>query len=269
MELPEFEDNWLDVVQKASRGLGVTTSPLDVFAMDENHPPGEEVLRNLAGQLHLNAEALVQMACDPPSAGVTLPSGVHQIPSVWGGMVVNTWLVETGDGGAVIFDTGTDAGKILKILEGGNLKPEAIFITHSHGDHIACLGELLDKVWTGIPVYTGVDEPVSQAEGFEAGRKWKIGGLAIGTRLTWGHCRGGITYTVEGLPAAGGTGLAIVGDAIFASSMGGGKIDYRAALETNRREIFSLPDDTIICPGHGYPTTVGHERKWNPFFQFS
>jgi glyoxylase-like metal-dependent hydrolase (beta-lactamase superfamily II) len=60
--------------------------------------------------------------------------------------------------------------------------------------------------------------------------------------------------------------VAIVGDAIFAGSMGGGGISYADALRTNREEILSLSDDTIVCPGHGPMTTVGEEKRNNPFF---
>jgi glyoxylase-like metal-dependent hydrolase (beta-lactamase superfamily II) len=67
---------------------------------------------------------------------------------------------------------------------------------------------------------------------------------------------------VEGLSRS----LAIVGDAMFAGSMGGGMVSYDEALRTNRQEILTLPDETIICAGHGPLTTVG-EQKWaNPFF---
>jgi hydroxyacylglutathione hydrolase len=48
--------------------------------------------------------------------------------------------------------------------------------------------------------------------------------------------------------------------------MGGGMISYSDALRTNREEIFSLPDDTVICPGHGPMTTVGQEKRHNPFY---
>jgi glyoxylase-like metal-dependent hydrolase (beta-lactamase superfamily II) len=60
--------------------------------------------------------------------------------------------------------------------------------------------------------------------------------------------------------------LAIVGDAIFAGSMGGGAVSYEEALRTNRQSIFTLPDNTVLCPGHGPLTTVGEEKRNNPFF---
>jgi len=60
--------------------------------------------------------------------------------------------------------------------------------------------------------------------------------------------------------------IAIVGDAIFAGSMGGGMVSYQDALQTNREKIMTLADDTVLCPGHGPMTTVGEEKKNNPFF---
>jgi glyoxylase-like metal-dependent hydrolase (beta-lactamase superfamily II) len=67
---------------------------------------------------------------------------------------------------------------------------------------------------------------------------------------------------VSGLPNR----IAVVGDAMFAGSMGGGGVSYADALQTNRQNILSLPDDTILCPGHGPLTTVGQEKVNNPFF---
>jgi glyoxylase-like metal-dependent hydrolase (beta-lactamase superfamily II) len=60
--------------------------------------------------------------------------------------------------------------------------------------------------------------------------------------------------------------LAVVGDALFAGSMGGGLVDYDEALRTNREGIFTLDDETILCPGHGPLSTVGEEKLHNAFF---
>ena len=84
----------------------------------------------------------------------------------------------------------------------------------------------------------------------------------MSARLTWGHAKGGITYVIDGLV----TPIAVVGDAMFAGSMGGGMVSYQDALRTNREEILALPDHTILCPGHGPLTTVGEEKDHNPFF---
>ena len=60
--------------------------------------------------------------------------------------------------------------------------------------------------------------------------------------------------------------IAIVGDSLFAGSMGGGTVSYPDAVQNNLAKILTLPDDTIICPGHGPMTSVGEEKKHNPFF---
>ena len=71
-----------------------------------------------------------------------------------------------------------------------------------------------------------------------------------------------MTYVVTGLAQP----IAIVGDSLFAGSMGGGNVSYDDALRNNLEKILTLPDETIICPGHGPMTTVGEEKQHNPFF---
>ena len=71
-----------------------------------------------------------------------------------------------------------------------------------------------------------------------------------------------MTYVVTGLSRP----VAIVGDSLFAGSMGGGNVSYDDALRNNREKILTLPDETIVCPGHGPLTTVGKEKRDNPFF---
>ena len=84
----------------------------------------------------------------------------------------------------------------------------------------------------------------------------------IFTRLTCGHSIGGITYVISPFNVQ----LAVVGDAIFARSMGGGMVSYADALRTNREEIFTLLDETVLAPGHGPLSTVAEEKKYNPFY---
>ena len=71
-----------------------------------------------------------------------------------------------------------------------------------------------------------------------------------------------MTYFVTGLAHP----LAVVGDSIFAGSMGGGNVSYKDAVSNNLNKILTLPDETIICPGHGPLTTVAEEKEHNPFF---
>jgi glyoxylase-like metal-dependent hydrolase (beta-lactamase superfamily II) len=86
--------------------------------------------------------------------------------------------------------------------------------------------------------------------------------LKIEARLTWGHSRGGTSCYITGLARP----VVVVGDALFASSMGGGMISYSDALKTNLDQLFTLPDDTIVCPGHGPLTSIGEEKAHNPFY---
>ena len=133
---------------------------------------------------------------------------------------------------------------MLDYAKANQLKIELILLTHTHVDHVAEFEGA--HRFIGAPAHVGERErnlPAHQP--FAAGKTFHLGNLKIETRQTSGHARGGITFVVSGLTRR----LAIVGDAIFAASMGGGSISYAEALGTNRKEIFSLPDDTIICPG--------------------
>jgi hydroxyacylglutathione hydrolase len=80
--------------------------------------------------------------------------------------------------------------------------------------------------------------------------------------LTNGHSPGGTSYVVHGLQHP----VAVVGDSLFAGSMGGAPNDYQKALRNNLEKLLSLPEDTLVCPGHGPLTTVANEREHNPFF---
>ena len=60
--------------------------------------------------------------------------------------------------------------------------------------------------------------------------------------------------------------VAVVGDALFAGSMGGGMVSFPDALRNNQEKLMTLPDDTIVCPGHGPISTISEEKAANPFF---
>ena len=92
--------------------------------------------------------------------------------------------------------------------------------------------------------------------------KHSVNSLYLETRHTHGHSEGGMTYLIKGLERP----VAIVGDAIFAGSIGGGMVSYDDALRTNKEKILSLSEDTILCPGHGPMTTISEEKANNPFF---
>jgi glyoxylase-like metal-dependent hydrolase (beta-lactamase superfamily II) len=268
MPIP-LEDNFNDIIGKAMRGLGLDDNavaqrtglnPTQVQALRDGTWDSASAER-VAPVLSLNAAALAASAANSYCPAEVRIDGLAQFNTPFEDMTVNSyavWDAKTRE--AVAFDTGADCTGILELLRDRNLTVSLVLITHTHGDHIYELDRLKEK--TGAPAFVGDREPIPGADSFAAGRKWSVGGLSIESRLTWGHSKGGITYVVRGLARP----VAIVGDAIFAGSMGGGGISYADALRTNREEILSLSDDTIICPGHGPMTTVGEEKRNNPFF---
>ena len=129
------------------------------------------------------------------------------------------------------------------------------------GDHVADLDRLLSE--TGHPpVYANRLEPHPGAELIDAGWTLDLGSLSLRALLTSGHSVGGTSYLVNGLAQP----VVVVGDALFAGSMGGGVTSFTDALRNNREKLMNLPDDTIVCPGHGPISTIAEEKKANPFF---
>jgi glyoxylase-like metal-dependent hydrolase (beta-lactamase superfamily II) len=268
MSIP-LEDAFNDVLAKAARGLGRSPSQLS----DETGLPVEEiqavldgdfdaaVVRAIAVPLGLAAERVVALgegAYRPVPVGV---EGLRQFNTPFDDMTVNAYLVwDPVTKSAAVFDTGSDAGEMLDAAAGLGARVGQVFLTHSHGDHIYDLDRVIEK--TGARAWAPRRDEVEGAETFDAGREFFIGALRVESRLTCGHSRGGVTYVVHGLARP----VAVCGDALFAGSMGGGMVSYAEALRTNIEAIFSLPDTTILAPGHGPLTTVGEQRRANPFF---
>src|SRR4051812_22658287 len=265
-----LEDNFTDVIGKAQRGLQIPDEPLatksGVTAGDMARVKGgeadEAVLKKIAPVLNLRADALVELAKKAwyPTVPAEIP-GLACFNTIWEDMTVNSYVVwdpKTLNGAA--FDTGADCSEMAKFAASRQIRIQSILLTHTHPDHIADLKRLKDA--TQAAAFVCKLEAIDGAETFDVGKKFVVGTLQIETRQTTGHSRGGITYVVNGLPNR----IAVVGDAMFASSMGGGGISYSDALSTNRQNILTLPDDTILCPGHGPLTTVGQEKVHNPFF---
>lgn len=264
-----LEDTFADIVGKAMRGLqlsetdiaaaaGVTAAAV---ASLRDGTFDEVSARAIAPVLHLGAEALVALghqAWYPQPVG--LP-GLVCFTTPYRDMTVNSYLVfDATSGEALAVDTGADCRPLLDFLTQSKLTLKHILVTHTHADHVLDLARLQQH--TGAPAYVGDRESLLGAEGFTAGRHFDCGTLRIATRLTWGHSRGGITYVITGLDRL----VALVGDAVFAGSMGGGGVSYIDALRSNREQILSLPAATVLCPGHGPLTTVGEELSHNPFF---
>jgi hydroxyacylglutathione hydrolase len=268
MAIP-LEDSFTDVLGKAQRGLGISDREL----AEKSRASGEsirqlregelnrEALDQVAPVLRLNAKALAELAEGKFRPNEIKLDGLAQFNTPYHDMQVNAYLVwEPATKRAVAFDTGADSSPILDQAAKLGLTIELILLTHAHPDHIADLARLTTK--TGAPVYLSSRERAPGAQPIEEAKQFSVGGLQIESRLTWGHSPGGMTFVVRGLERP----VAIVGDSLFAGSMGGGNVSYHDAVQNNLQKILSLPDETILCPGHGPLTTVGEEKKHNPFF---
>ena len=265
-----LEDSWSDVLKKALRGQdwsveeaaarsGLTESAVESLL---GGCLNEADAVALAQALGLRVSPLLELARGEYHPGqIRLPDGAAMFSTDWGGMTVHSYLIwDFRSGEAVAFDTGADAGELLGFLRDQNLTLSLLLLTHAHGDHVFEADRIVEK--TGAKVLIGEGEGMPGIATFAPGEEFSIGNLTISTRSTPGHSPGGITYVIGGLARP----LAIVGDALFAGSMGRPNLSYEACLHGLRGEILSLAPETILCPGHGPLTTVTLERDHNPFF---
>jgi glyoxylase-like metal-dependent hydrolase (beta-lactamase superfamily II) len=269
MSIP-LEDNVSDIIGKAQRGLGISDSQLaeragvstEKIRKLRDGDFDDDTVAPVAIVLKLSAAALRKLASGnwQPEAIAEI-QGLAQFNTTYHDMTVNAYLVwDPATREAVAFDTGADCGGMLQRIEQERLSVKLILLTHAHPDHVADLRRL--KKATGAPIYISRLEEAEGAEEIEEGKRFQVGTHEIEARLTSGHSPGGMTYFVTGLSRP----VAIVGDSLFAGSMGGGNVSYEDALRNNREKILTLPDETIVCPGHGPLTTVGKEKRDNPFF---
>ena len=177
---------------------------------------------------------------------------------------VNSYLVwDEVNQEAALFDTGFDATAALECVAANQLQLRHVFITHSHYDHVQALPQIR-AAWPKVRIHTSSkNAPVDQRN--KTSEIIHLGGLRVTYRETPGHAEDGVTYVIgnwqEDAPH-----IAIVGDAIFAGSMGRGNDSWSLARQKVREQILTLPADTLICPGHGPLTTVAEEKAHNPFF---
>jgi hydroxyacylglutathione hydrolase len=265
-----LEDNAADIIGKAQRGLGISDTELAEKARVSSQKIralreggfDEFTLFRIAGVLGLAMRPLCELAKGEwHPRKIDELDGLAQFNTHYHGMAVNAYLVwDPSSRTAAVFDTGADCGEMIRYAKHHKLDVQLILLTHAHPDHLADLPRLREEA--GADVFTPARESVPGAEPIDEGKQFRLGKLQIDTRLTWGHSQGGMTYVVTGLARP----IAIVGDSLFAGSMGGGNVSYDAALQNNLEKILTLPDETIICPGHGPMTTVGEEKQHNPFF---
>jgi hydroxyacylglutathione hydrolase len=264
-----LEDNAGDIIGKAQRGLSMSDSELAKKAGIDSADArklrdgkfDEELLTRIAPVLNLSASALGDLAKGAWQPKKVELDGLAQFNTPYHDITVNAYLIwDAQSREAVVFDTGADCGEMLRQIERDKLSVKLILLTHAHPDHIADLSRLVKQ--TGAPVYLSERESAPLAQSIAEGKTFRTGKIEIESRLTRGHSEGGMTYVVTGLTQP----IAIVGDSLFAGSMGGGNVSYEDALKNNLEKILTLPNETILCPGHGPMTTVGEEKEHNAFF---
>ena len=180
------------------------------------------------------------------------------------GMAVNCYLIwDEITREAALFDTGWTAEPALAAIAENKLDLLHLFITHTHEDHIAGMAVLREK-FPKLRVHTASKNAPPQQR-IRPNDFIHLGSLRVTNRETPGHAEDGVTYVV-GNWAEDAPFVAFVGDAIFAGSIGSGKQSWDLAKQKIREQIFTLPPETLICPGHGPLTTVTEEKASNPFF---
>ncbi len=220
----------------------------------------------LAGAIGLNAGKLEIIAKGwlPRKPDLAQWRELRMLTTAGDGMTVNCYLIWDGDTReAALFDTGFEAKPITELITAHQLQLRHIFITHSHPDHIAALGPLRAVFPSAKLHSSSKNAPVEQRN--QTGELVSLNRMQIAHRATPGHAEDGVTYLVSHWPG-NAPQVAIVGDAIFAGSMGGGNNAWELARSKVRSEILTLPAETLICAGHGPLTTVAEELANNPFY---
>jgi hydroxyacylglutathione hydrolase len=195
----------------------------------------------------------------------------------------NAFIVwDAAPGEAILVDAGAEAKRLLTEIASRDLTLTAILQTHAHGDHIAALDEIVAA--TGATVYLQPEAepmlrssevnlsafagmPVRSSVSYEPvrdGDRLEHLGRDIMVYETPGHAPGSVSYYVPS------DGIVFTGDALFSGSIGrtdfpGGS--FETLIRAIRNKLLALPDDTVVHAGHLDSTTIGRERRTNPFLQ--
>lgn len=271
----QLEDHVGDIVRKARQAASmakdwvaekgeISVAELETLE-DSGEVPDSANIVEMGNAVFLNGEKLKRIAQG------WLPGNID--PSVWREvrqittsqrLTVNCYLVwDEVTREAALFDTGWEAEPILKLVEDNRLHLKHLFITHTHEDHIAAMSDLRQRFPKMRLHSSAKGAPPEQRN--RPNDFIHLGSLRITNRETPGHAEDGVTYVVGNFPEDA-PNIAIVGDCIFAGSIGRGFVSTELLKQKIREQIFTLPGDTLICPGHGPFTTVALEKENNPFF---
>jgi glyoxylase-like metal-dependent hydrolase (beta-lactamase superfamily II) len=211
------------------------------------------------------------------SPGYTIES-IESAP--FGEMTYVVW--KAGQAEALVIDPGFDPEGILEILDRHGLRLAAILNTHGHADHIAGNGAM-KRAYPGVPLLIGRHEAhlltdatanLSGPFGLAMtsppadrlvadGERLDLAELSLEVREIPGHSPGSVVFVCDQFDPI----FVLGGDVLFAGSVGrtdlGGSMPQ--LISGIHAKLFTLPDSTVIYPGHGPPTTVGREKRTNPF----
>jgi len=270
-----LEDHVGDIIRKTRQAAEISVSqaaqaagiiPADLANLEESGLFSRTVnFEALAKLLGLDGPKLVGIAhgWQPQPVDLSLWRHLQRISTTQDGHAVNAYLVwDTITREGALFDTGWDATPVLALLREKQVSLEHIFITHDHTDHVAALAEIRQRC-AGAQLHDN-NPAIPSRRKKEPDDSIRLGHLHITKRATPGHSEDGTTYIVSGFPYTTAS-AAVVGDCIFAGSIGRGFQSLELLRRSVREQILSLPPSTLLCPGHGPLTTVKEELEHNPF----
>jgi len=271
-----LEDHLGDILRKARQAGNVSTataakvaglSEEELLALEETGRMSKRVsFPALAELLGLNARKLEEIVngWHPETPDLGRWRELRPITTTREGITVNCYLVwdEVSREGA-LFDTGWDAEPILALIAENSVHLRHLFLTHTHEDHVAAMGALREK-FPKLLLHTNSKTAPPQHRN-RANDFIHLNSLRITNREAPGHAEDGVIYIVGNWPEDA-PHVAIVGDTIFAGSLARGIQSTELLKQKVREQIFTLPPDTLVCPGHGPPTSVVEEKSHNPFF---
>jgi hydroxyacylglutathione hydrolase len=191
------------------------------------------------------------------------------------------WDESTGDG--IVVDPGGDEDRIVAAIQKNKVKVVGIYNTHAHFDHIGAVQALKTRLNVPFALHRGDAQLVAEAntqgqmfgmhipmeapdveQWLEDGMKITFGNVTGEVLHTPGHTRGGVCFLfADNL---------FVGDTLFAGSVGRSDLpggDGRQLIESIQKRLMPLPDSVKVFPGHGPSTSIGQERQFNPFINYS
>lgn len=271
-----LEDTFGDIVRKAAAGrqmsaetlaerTGIAAGRLKAFMADQQRPAEGEA-RSVAPQLGLDADKLADIALDrwAPQTRDLDPRLGHQINEPYPSN--GYFIIDEAQRVAAFVDPGGSPENIISRLRKSPVSLRYILLTHKHPDHIDALPDVRAAFPEAQVVIHREDQAAVGAAargalGVDDGTALPFGDDAIRMLHTPGHTDGSSCFIY-----AGGV---FTGDTLFAGSVGrlfGERFGYPDLMRSVSKKIFSLPDDTVVFPGHGPPSTIREEKAHNPFF---